>query len=147
VDIYVRAVTGAEAKAFVKSIREAITATGPQLPVDADVSKLTLAENQEKIPNVPVQQISWITLHLDLKKLSAMGIRVTEFDQALAGKYREPTPAEPATQEAVEKLLATTLKIGNRQIVLRDIATAALEKGPDHIQRTYGEPNPLSGGR
>jgi multidrug efflux pump subunit AcrB len=96
------------------------------------LSEIRLLGTSEPVPSQPIKQVYRPKVVIDFKKASAAGLTAEDAAKAISAAIGPETNSP----EGVRKLASTTMPVEGSHVILSDVATVTLEKGPDRIIRT-----------
>ena len=147
VDIYVTGAPYASRSSFLDRVNSAVAASSAELPMNSTVTAAVLLARGTAIPSTPVKMNDRIKINLDVGKLSALGIEISDVTARLKQSPLMTTTG-PISQETVKQILSITIPSEQSTATLGDIAAVTVIKSPDHVVSTVvgqrGGPEPES---
>jgi multidrug efflux pump subunit AcrB len=118
---------------LLRSAQNMVNRLKTELPTEATIAQMKLLAPGQAVPVITPKQIDRVRIQLDRVKLSAMGLLVSDLEEALRLAGVSPSP----TAETVRNLAEIPLPVKGKNVVLGDVAEISLEKGPDRINHSF----------
>src|SRR5579863_6027825 len=131
-DIYLLGQKGTDSAALLRAAENVAAHTTEWANGAIRLIEVKLLPASEAVPSEPAKNVDRAHVQIDSKKAAAAGLTLEEISRAIAGARGSGADS----LEEVHRLGNTTMPVEGKHVVLGDVATITLEKGPDQIIRT-----------
>lgn len=135
-EIYVQGKPGIPAAALAAAVDARLAEVAKEFPAAAEIGKAEAIPGQQLPPLPQVRQVETVEVNLNRDKLHALGISISEFNEAI-GK------ANKAGQKLADVVIESPQ---GQKVPLREIAELKPGQKPSHVIRHWSEkPEPIAG--